>query len=253
MDAISRMAHHVLGVIPARGGSKRCPKKNIRLFAGKPLLAWAVEAALASGVLDRVVVSTDDDAIAEIAVRAGALVPFRRPSVLAGDAVGVEPVIAHAVEWFAGHEGYTPDAVTLLLPTNPLREGRHIAEALALLTTSGADSVISVSELPVHHHPGWVLLRGSDGVVRLGTGHELAAITTRSQDLPPAYIRNDVVYVLRPANIFANPSTLYGNRVELYRMEARFDVDINTEEDWETTLRQFLRHRDAAFRASVTG
>lgn len=107
-----------LAVIPARGGSKRIPRKNIRLFGGKPMIAWSIEAAIASGCFDRIVVSTDDEEIAAVARQWGALVPYKRPAALADDHTGTMPVVRHAIEWHAAH-GQEPTHVCCIYPTAP--------------------------------------------------------------------------------------------------------------------------------------
>jgi len=121
----------ILGIIPARGGSKRLSGKNIKKLAGKPLIAWTIESAKQSH-LDRIIVTTDDLQIAKVAKRYGVEVPFIRPTELAGDKLGIEPVLTHALDWLKKEEGYQPDAVALLMPTFPLRQSNHIDEAIKI-------------------------------------------------------------------------------------------------------------------------
>ena len=138
---------NVLALIPARGGSKGIPKKNIRPLAGKPLIAWSIEAARESRVIDRVIVSTDSEEIAAVAREAGAEVPFLRPAELAGDLTPDAPVFEHALAWLKENENYEPDLIVHLRPTGPLRTGEEIDEAIELLTAHPeADSVRSVEE-----------------------------------------------------------------------------------------------------------
>lgn len=137
-------APRVLALIPARGGSKRLPRKNVLPFAGKPLIAWTVEAALRSGAVDRVVVSSDDPEIIAAAVAAGAEAPFVRPDALASDSAGSADVVVHALE--ALPEPY--DYVVMLQPTSPLRDARDIAEAVRLCVASGAATLVSVCPSP---------------------------------------------------------------------------------------------------------
>ncbi len=137
----------VLGIILARGGSKRIPGKNIKPLGGKPLIVWSIEAAQQSQTLDRVILSTDDPAIAEVAKAAGCEVPFMRPAEFAGDGVTDFPVFTHALSWLKEHEGYTPDIVVQLRPTSPLRTAQHIDDAVRLLAAHpDADSVRTVTE-----------------------------------------------------------------------------------------------------------
>ena len=154
----------VAAIIPARGGSKRVPGKNLAPCAGKPLLAWTAEAALASRRLDRVLLSTDDEAIAEAGRKLGLEVPFLRPAALSSDEVPMAPVMKHALDWLQG-EGEELEAFVLLQPSSPLREARHIDEAVDLLLESDAQSVVSVVEVPHAFHPAKIL-RLSEGLVR---------------------------------------------------------------------------------------
>lgn len=140
-----------IAIIPARGGSKGLPGKNVRSIAGKPLIAWSIEQALASGCMDCVHVSTDDPAIAEVAVRFGADVPYLRPDELAEDATPTEPVLTYALDWYA-HASRLFDAVVLLQPTSPLRLPGTISSAIRAFESSGAKSLLGVCE---NHHFFW--------------------------------------------------------------------------------------------------
>ena len=131
------MKPRVLGVITARAGSKGIPGKNTRLLAGKPLIAYTVDAAIASGVFDRVILSTDDERAAAIARELGGEVPFMRPAELCADETPHLPVMQHALAWLRDHQQYSPDWVMILLPTSPLRQPRHIVESVALAIESG--------------------------------------------------------------------------------------------------------------------
>lgn len=230
----------VLAIIPARGGSKRVPGKNIKKMLGKPLLAWAIEAAKNS-CADRVIVSTDDPAIAKVAKRYGAEVPFLRPHELSNDTMGIEPVVHHALEWLKKNEGYTPDAVALLMPTNPLRLPKHINEAVELMHKTKADSIVAVAQALGNNNPHWMLVCPAPGRVRLFNGKPLTAIKTRSQDLPPVYSRNDILYILKPKNVSEKIPNLYGKKVELYIMDELFYSDINSPEDWSVTENKLKR------------
>jgi len=233
----------VLAVIPARGGSKRIPRKNIADFHGKPVVAWAIEAAKNAASVSRVLVNTDDEEIRDIALRHGAEVPFLRPAALAADAIGIEPVLIDTLEWLKKNEGYAPDAIALLMPTNPMRTAGAIDEAVARFKESAADSVVTVSEARANNNPYWILRRDAAGSVVLFDGTSLKSIRTRSQDLPPTYSRNDIAYILKPSNLYETPSNLYGDKVELLVMDESFDGDINTPEDWYVTYDKFRRLR----------
>jgi N-acylneuraminate cytidylyltransferase len=153
----------VLAIIPARGGSKRLPGKNVRPLAGRPLIAHTIEAVRACADVTRVVVSTDDPAIARASLEAGAEVPFLRPAELSTDAAGSMEVVFHALEWLRTHEGYAPEAVLLLQATSPLRHAGHLTEAFQLhRSTSPACAVVSVV---ASKPPGWLFRTGPEGVL----------------------------------------------------------------------------------------
>ena len=143
-----------LAIIPARGGSKTVPHKNIKALAGKPLIAWTIETALASAAVERVLVSTDSQQIRDVACRWGAQVPFLRPDAYAQDDTPDLPVYLHALRWLAEHENYRPWAVAWLRPTTPLRSAADVDAAVQILAESDADCVRSV--VAVEHHPYWM-------------------------------------------------------------------------------------------------
>lgn len=211
-----------LALIPARGGSKGIPRKNIRAIAGKPLIAWTIEAALRSGLLDAVVVSTDDAEIAEVARQAGAQVPFLRPAELAQDGTpGIDPVL-HALGALPGF-----GAVLLLQPTSPLRSTADIDACLALAHGRQAVSVVSVSEPDTH--PEWTYRLGGDQTLRRFVD---AAPVARRQDLPPVVALNGALYyaqtdwLLQGRRLVA-PETL------AYVMPRARAIDIDTPLDWQ--------------------
>ena len=210
-----------LGLITARGGSKGIPRKNVRMLAGKPLIAWTIEAALRAGVLDAVVVSTDYEEIAAVARQAGAEVPFLRPAELAEDSTpGVDPVL-HALDALPGY-----DAVLLLQPTSPLRSSTDICACLTLAAESAAASVVSVCEPQTHPYWTYRLLEGR----RLEPLFQ-GATAARRQDLPEAYALNGALYLadaawLRERCAFVGAETL------AYVMPAARSVDIDNELDW---------------------
>ena len=208
----------VLGLIPARGGSKSVPHKNVRELAGKPVLAWTVEAALASAVLDRVVVSTDDEEIAEVALACGAEVPFLRPAELAGDETPDLPVYRHAL----AELGEAFDAVAWLRPTAPLRTGPDVQAAVRLLADTGADSVRSVCE--AEHSPYWMGRLEDGRLVSL-----LGEVPARRQLLPPVYRLNGSVDVARCASV---GDVLFGGDVRAYVMPPERSVELDGELDF---------------------
>ncbi len=180
-------------IIPARSGSKGIPGKNLRPVAGKPLIAWTVEAALAATLLDRVIVSTESSQIVEVALRYGAEAPFMRPENLAqDDTPGVAPVL-HAAEWLEENQGYRPDLIMLLQPTSPLRISEDIDNAIALAVERKADAVVSVT--PAEAHPYWMKQIHDDG--RVTDFIKLDRPIDRRQDLPPLYALNGAIYLAR--------------------------------------------------------
>lgn len=224
----------ILGIITARGGSKGVPGKNIKELAGKPLIAYSIEAAGASGVFDRIILSTDDEKIAEVAKRYGCEVPFMRPADLATDTTPHNPVVRHAVMWLKEHENYMPDSVMILQPTAPLRTAAHIREAVAMFETSGADSVVSVAEIPSHYHPQWQFTVDEGNRMAIFTGEKFSQIVRRRQDLPKTYTRNGAIYLVNAARLLdPTEENLYGNHVAAYIMKPEESVNIDTMEDWE--------------------
>lgn len=218
----------VLGLIPARGGSKGVPRKNVRLLGGKPLIEYTVEAALRASRVDRVLVSTEDPEIASVARSLGAEVPFVRPASLAQDDTPMLRVITHATEAVIA-EGWVPDVVCLLQPTFPFRRPEEIDACIELLEAQAADCVITVHRAPAHLNPHWVYFERSDGSLQLSTG-ESEPIPHR-QALPPAFYRSGAVYVTRTATITKHGS-LYGDRVVGYETPAESSCNIDTMDDW---------------------
>lgn len=229
-----------VAVIPARGGSQSIPDKNIRDFAGKPLIAWTIECARKARGVDRVLVSTDSERIATVAREYGAEVPFLRPPEIAQSETAIEPVMKHAHDWLREHEGYEAEALILLFPTNPLRQVSHIENCVAQFFARGMDSVITVNESPAHYTPYWTLVRDDDGQVRYFDGSDIRKGYTRRQDFPrTCYAKNDLVFVLKPQNLSGELPSLFGARPDLLVTDRIFDGDINTPEDWALTLQTF--------------
>ena len=228
----------VLGVITARGGSKGIPGKNLKMLAGKPLLAYTVDAARRSGGLDRVILSTDDEAIAAAGRDLGCDVPFIRPFDLAQDHTPHLPVIQHATRWMQERASYQPDAVMILQPTSPLRTPEDITAAVSLLDRSGADSVLSVSEVPTHSHPMRTLRVDNAGNAVLFVSDEpVRKRINRRQDLPPAWVMNGAIYACRTQVLFDAEPSLYGARVVAYRMPTERSISIDDLEDWAAAER----------------
>ena len=228
----------VLGIITARAGSKGLPGKNLRLLGSKPLLAYTIDAGRHSGALDRVILSTEDEQIANAGREHGCDVPFIRPRDLAQDDTPHLPVIQHAVKWMAERASYRPDAVMILQPTSPLRQPEDIRAAVDLLAGSNADSVVSVSEVPAHAHPMRVLRIDDTGAaVLFVTGAPVRHRINRRQDLPAAWVMNGAIYLCRTHLLTAREPSLYGDRVLVYRMPADRGLSIDDVHDWEAAER----------------
>lgn len=232
-----------LGLVTARGGSRGIPGKNLKLLAGKPLLAYTIEAARASGAFERLILSTEDQAIADAARAMWCDVPFLRPADLSQDDTTHLPVVQHAVRWMAERVDYHPDVVMILQPTSPLRQAADIVAALALLEKSGADSVLSVSEVPSHSHPMRTLRIDPAGhAVLFATGEPVRRRINRRQDLPEAWVMNGAIYACRTSVLFADEPSLYGDRVVAYRMPAERSISIDDMDDWAAAERALARH-----------
>jgi CMP-N,N'-diacetyllegionaminic acid synthase len=231
----------VLGIITARGGSKGIPGKNLKLLGGKPLLHYSIEAANDTP-LDRLILSTEDPKIADAARALGCEVPFMRPAELARDETPHLPVIQHAAKWLLEHQDYKADIVLILQPTSPLRSSADIAAALRMLELSGADSVVSVNEVPPHAHPMRMLRVDANGeAVLFATGQPVRKRINRRQDLPKAWVMNGAVYACRTEVLFAAEPSLYGDRVVAYPMPVERSISIDTPEDWEDAERALER------------
>jgi CMP-N-acetylneuraminic acid synthetase len=233
----------VMALIPARGGSKGIPRKNIRLLAGKPLIAWTIATALECKSIERVIVSTDDPEIAAIAEHYGAEVPFLRPAALATDAAPTQGTIEHVLQWLVDHEAYRPDYLLILQPTSPLRTSQDIHAAIEIAAALDADTLVSVSEL-THSHPAYALTLDDAGLLRTFTGMDLRECERkypRRQDLPPAYLRNGAIYLARPS-LPLDGGSIYGPETYGYLMPAERSLDIDDLPDFELADR-ILRER----------
>lgn len=214
-----------LAVIPARGGSKRIPRKNIRPFCGKPMIAWSIEAARASDCFDRIIVSTDDDEIADISRAHGAEVPFMRPKALADDYAGTIPVVKHAIDTLTS-AGCDPEFVCCLYATAPFVSADDISRALRLLKGSDADYAFSVTSyaFPIQRA---IKITSDERVEMFNPEY----FNTRSQDLEEAYHDAGQFYWGR-ARAWCDEKTLFGSG-SLPVVLPRYRVqDIDVEEDW---------------------
>jgi CMP-N-acetylneuraminic acid synthetase len=219
-----------LAVIPARGGSKQVPRKNLKLLGGKPLIQWSIEAAQAATELDRCIVSTDDEEIAEVARSLGAEVPFLRPAEYAQDSTPDLPVFQHAIRWLHEHEGYRPAMIVHLRPTLPFREPRQIDEVVRLLRETAADCVKSVYKEEHHPHKMWKLHDG-----RLGPYEDTPLWRQLGPDCPrqilePAYWSAGLVDAIRTETV--ERGSTVGGIVVPYLVNPEPCVDLDNEHDF---------------------
>lgn len=221
----------ILALIPARGGSKGIPRKNIKPLVGKPLIGWTIDAARRASDIDRLVVSTEDEEIAAVARQLGAEVPFMRPVELAADdAPGVAPVL-HAIDQLPGY-----DWILLLQPTSPLRSSADIEGIINLCRNRNAPSAVSVCE--VSKHPFWMYER--DDLDRLQPLIQDRPETLRRQDLPKAYVLNGALYIARTDWLIENQGFM-GSGTLGYVMPPERSADLDTLQDWRW-ISYFIEH-----------
>lgn len=218
----------ILALIPARGGSKGVPRKNIRLLGNKPLLEYSIESAKNSHLISEILVSTDDEEIAIAAELAGCKPPFLRPSSLAQDQSTSIEVVLHALAYYENQKIYF-DAVCLLQPTSPFREASFIDKAIAKFITSQSDSLISVLPIPHQYNPHWAFEEDDQGFLHIATGEE--NIITRRQDLPKAFYRDGSVYLTKTEVL--KTGTFFGKKTAYITSNPELHVNIDTQEDWD--------------------
>jgi len=217
-----------LAVITARGDSKGIPQKNTRMLLDKPLIAYTIQAALQSRTLNKVIVSTDDETIANVSKQYGAEVPFLRPQHLATDTATTLSVLQHAVKYLTDKENYPADIIVCLQPTSPLRSAEDIDRAVTLCMSSGADSVVSLCQ--AEHHPYWMKK------VIEGRVYPLMEVDDdkypRRQDLPPVYQLNGAIYVTR-RKVLLEEERVLGENTLAYIMPQERSIDIDTPIDFK--------------------
>jgi len=218
----------VLGIIPARGGSKGIPHKNLRPLAGKPLLAYTVDSAKASGVIDKLVLSTDSEPIANLGRRLGLEVPFIRPPSLATDETPMLAVVLHTVNELSRNTR-VPEIVVLLQPTSPLRSPEHIRKAVNLLKAGKCDSVVSVVEIP-HMFAPQKALYVQQGYLKFWSNER--NLVTRRQQLETTYAREGTVYAcLR--SVLMGKDSLYGDKCLPLILSPEETLNLDDMNDWQ--------------------
>jgi CMP-N,N'-diacetyllegionaminic acid synthase len=219
----------VLCIIPARGGSKGIPGKNIKLLNGKPLLAYTAEIALQSKHLSEVILSSEDPVVIGVAKALGIKVPFVRPTELALDDTPTIDVLVHALQWFENQNSLF-DAVCLLQVTSPFRTVAFLDKAITKFIDSGCDSLISVQKVPHEYNPHWTFEVNPEGNLKIATGEE--KIISRRQELPEAYHRDGSIYITK-TEVLLQQRSLYGKSTTFIESSSEFYVNIDTVNDWE--------------------
>lgn len=217
----------ILALILARGGSKRVPGKNLRELGGSPLIVWTIDVAKGIPEIVDTLVSTDNALIADVARRAGALVPWLRPPELATDAASSLDASIHALDWYETTYGHV-DGLLLLQPTSPFRKRESVARGIELFRANDMRPVVGVS--PAQAHPLWCFTIHGD---RLRPYIDGAGLQARSQDLPRAYVINGAFYLIAPTELRQRRSYFSDDMVPFVMTEAAEGIDIDTEADWE--------------------
>ena len=229
---------YVFGVIPARGGSKGLPGKNLKTLGRLPLIGHAVASAREARRLTRFIVSTDSTAIADEARRHGAEVPFMRPAELASDQAGMVPVLQHAVRWLEGSGGPRPDLVVTLQPTSPFRVGADIDATIAKVVETGAESAQTIVE--ASYHPFFMKTLDGDRTVALfPDGHTYV----RRQDAPPVYQPSGAVYVTR-YDVLMRDGRVLGK--DNRGIVMGFEASVNVDTEWDFLLAELILSRGRA-------
>ena len=219
---------NILGIIPARGGSKGIPGKNIKNLGNKPLLQYTFESAKRSRFLNRVILSSDNQEIISVAEKLDLEIPFIRPKELARDETPSIDVIIHALHHFQ-QEDINFDAVCLLQPTTPFRKEDLIDQAIEKFENGNFDSLVSVRKVPDEFNPHWIF-EEKNGSLHLATGEK--EMIPRRQDLPTAYFRDGAVYLTK-TEIIINQHSLYGQNIGFIENEEGDHVNLDSLQDWK--------------------
>jgi CMP-N,N'-diacetyllegionaminic acid synthase len=222
----------IMGLIPARGGSKGIKGKNIKPLGGRPLIEYTFDAAKASRRLSRLVLSTDSPDIADVGKRCGVAAPFLRPPDISTDESPATAYVHHCLNFLDETEHYRPDVVVILQPTTPFRRATDIDACIDLLLSGATDSVVSVSAVPGKYHPAWQLVVNAEGLLSPYVQHSWDQIAPRRQDLAQTYTRNGAIYAFRTETFLAGGS-IYGANVTPYIMPTAASINIDDMDDWE--------------------
>ena len=219
----------ILGLIPARSGSKGIPNKNIKLLGNKPLLQYTSEIALQSKFLSKIVLSSDSEHIMQVGKNLGIEAPFKRPLDLAKDKSPTLPVILHVLEFFEKKGEYF-DAVCLLQVTSPFRSIDFLDKAIKKFKKSKTDSLVSVLEVPHEYNPHWTYTLDINDNLQISTGE--SEIISRRQDLPKAFIRDGSIYITK-TSVLKEQKSIYGKSIAYIVSSKENYVNIDTMDDWK--------------------
>ncbi|SNR36527.1 acylneuraminate cytidylyltransferase family protein [Lutibacter flavus] len=218
----------ILGIIPARRGSKGVAKKNSKLLKGKPLISYTIEAALNSKLVTDIIVSSDNEAILAIANSYKNIKVVKRPKELATDESPTISTVIHAIE-FLKENGNEYDAICLLQPTNPFRTSSFIDEAILKFEETQKDCLVSVLEVPHQFNPHWVFEKKNNGNIEISTGDK--EIITRRQELPKCYYRDGAIYLTK-MSVLQNRKSFFGEKLGFIVSDSTFHVNIDSLDDW---------------------
>jgi len=222
----------ILGIIPARGGSKGISGKNIKALGGKPLLGYTIASVLNSKLLTKCILSSDSEEIIKTGKQLGAEAPFTRPAEFAKDDTPSIDVVKHALSSFA-KENIHFDAVCILQPTTPFRKEGLIDEAINRFESGNFDSLVSVREVPHEFNPHWTF-EEEDGKLKIATGEK--QIISRRQELPKAYRRDGAIYLTK-REVILQENSLYGKNIGFIKNSDQYYVNLDTQSDWEKAER----------------
>jgi CMP-N,N'-diacetyllegionaminic acid synthase len=231
----------ILAIVPARGGSKGIPRKNIKPLSGKPLLAYTLEAASQCRGIHTLMVSTEDSEIADISASLGYPVPFMRPSELAQDFTPSVDVIVNIVNTYKQMDVFF-DAVMLLEPTCPFRTVEEINECIEIFRKKDADSLITVKNVPAQFNPHWVFEEGNDTLLHKAIESE--NVISRRQILPKAYARDGSVYITK-SEVLVNQHSIYGDTIAYRVNDNPMHVNIDSTDDWREAERKLSQYKSS--------
>ncbi|WP_148570694.1 acylneuraminate cytidylyltransferase family protein [Aliarcobacter cryaerophilus] len=227
-----------LGIIPARGGSKGLPGKNIKELCGKPLIAWSIESGLKSKYLDEVIVTTDSKDIANIAKQYGASVPFLRPDVLASDTATSFDAIKHTIEFYKNDFDKEFDYIVLIEPTSPLREARDIDIAIEQLFNSNADSIVGICKTE-DQNPAFLVFKNEKDFISGYENHDMKVL--RRQDIKDVYFFEGTIYISK-TDVLLNKKTFYHENTIGYVVPKYKSLEIDDIDDF-IMVEAIMKHK----------